>query len=385
MAALSAGVSGATVAERIRDWRSRLIADARFQHWAANSPLTRRLAQRKARALFDICAGFVYSQVLSACVKLEVFELLRGGPNDCEVLARRMAVSVPAARRLLKAAASLRLLRALGNDRFALDDLGAAMIGNPAIAAFVAHHDLLYSDLRDPVALLRGEHETALSQFWPYAVGRPDVADNDAAQAGADRCGAYCELMSRTQALVAETVLDAYRFDRHRRLLDVGGGEGAFLAAVAKRAPTLDLALFDLPAVAKRARERLGLLGIGGRVETTGGDMLRDPLPRGADVISLVRVLHDHDDESARVLIAAIRDALPPRGSVVIAEPMAGVPGVESMGDAYFGFYLLAMGRGRPRSKDDIDQLLKAAGFEPGQEAKTRNPLVAGVVVARRV
>ena len=53
------------------------------------------------------------------------------------------------ARRLLKAAASLRLLRALPNDRFALDDLGAAMIGNPAIAAFGAL-DLLYSDLRDP-------------------------------------------------------------------------------------------------------------------------------------------------------------------------------------------------------------------------------------------
>jgi demethylspheroidene O-methyltransferase len=385
MAALSAGASGETLLERIRDWRSRIIADARFQHWAANSPLTRRLAQRKARALFDICAGFVYSQVLSACVKLEVFELLRGGPKDCEVLARRMSLSVPAARRLLKAAASLRLLRALPNDRFALDDLGAAMIGNPAIAAFVAHHDLLYSDLRDPVALLRGEHETALSRFWPYAVNSPDAADNDTAPSDAESCGAYSELMSRTQALVVETVLDAYRFDRHRRLMDVGGGEGAFLAAAAKRNPTLELALFDLPAVAVRARDRLGSLGIGGRVETIGGDMLRDRLPRGADVISLVRVLHDHDDESARAIIAAIRDALPPGGSIVVAEPMAGAPGAEPMGDAYFGFYLLAMGRGRPRTMGEIAQLLKAAGFEAGQEAKTRNPLVVSVLVARRV
>jgi demethylspheroidene O-methyltransferase len=385
MAALSAGASGPAVLERIRDWRSRIIADARFQRWAANSPITRRLAQRKARALFDLCAGFVYSQVLSACVKLEVFDLLRAGPKDCEALAPRMALSVPAARRLLKAAASLRLLRALSNDRFALDDLGAAMIGNPAIAAFVAHHDLLYSDLRDPVALLRGEHETALSRFWPYAANRPDVANEDAAQPDADRSGAYSELMSRTQALVAETVLDAYRFDQHRRLMDVGGGEGAFLAAAAKRAPTVELALFDLPAVAVRARERLGLLGLGGRVETIGGDMLRDPLPRGADVISLVRVLHDHDDESAKVLIAAIRDALPPGGVIVIAEPMAGARGAEPMGDAYFGFYLLAMGRGRPRTMGEIAQLLRDAGFDGGREAKTRNPLVVSVFVAHRV
>jgi demethylspheroidene O-methyltransferase len=385
MAALSAGLSGASVVERMRDWRSRIIADERFQRWAANSPLTRRVAQRKARALFDLCAGFVYSQVLSACVKLEVFELLRAGPKDCETLASRMALSVPAARRLLKAAASLGLLRALPNDRFALDDLGAAMIGNPAIAAFVAHHDLLYSDLRDPVALLRGEHETALSGFWPYAVNRPGDAGDDAAPTNVERCDAYSELMTRTQALVSETVLDAYRFDRHRRLMDVGGGEGAFVAAAARRFPNLELALFDLPAVAARAGERLGSLGIGGRVETIGGDMLRDRLPHGADVISLVRVLHDHDDESARILIAAIRDALPPGGAIVIAEPMAGAPGAEPMGDAYFGFYLLAMGRGRPRTMNEIAQLLKAEGFEAGREAKTRNPLVVSVFVARRV
>ena len=89
MAALSVGLSGATVVERIRDWRSRVIADARFQRWAASSPLTRRLAQRKARALFDLCAGFVYSQVLSACVKLEVFDLLAGGSEGPARRSRR--------------------------------------------------------------------------------------------------------------------------------------------------------------------------------------------------------------------------------------------------------------------------------------------------------
>ena len=113
--------------------------------------------------------------------------------------------------------------------------------------------------------------------------------------------------------------------------------------------------------------------------------MLRDPLPSGADVISLVRVLHDHDDESARMLIAAIRDALPPGGAIVVAEPMAGAPGAEPMGDAYFGFYLLAMGRGRPRTMGEIAQLLRDAGFEAGREVKTRNPLVVSVFVARRV
>lgn len=383
MPALSIRLSGNAVVERFRSWRTQLVADARFQSWAASSAFTRKLSQRKARALFDICAGFVYSQVLSACVKLETFELLRGGSKDCATLAAQMSLSVPAARRLLKAAASIGLLRELSGDRFALDDLGGAMIGNPAVAAFVAHHDLLYADLEDPVRLLRGDAQTALSQFWPYAADRLGaVVDHAEIEGDNGGCAPYSDLMTRTQALVSEAVLDAYPFARHRRLMDVGGGEGAFLAALAKRAPNLALALFDLPAVAARARARLAAAGFSGRVEAIAGDMLRDPLPRGADVISLVRVLHDHDDEAARTIVGAVHHALPRKGVLVLAEPMAGVPGAEPMGEAYFGFYLLAMGRGRPRTPSEIANLLRDAGFKDVRNMRSRSPLLVNVIVA---
>jgi demethylspheroidene O-methyltransferase len=386
-------VSAVQIGTRFNTWRSRLIADARFQKWAAASPLTRRLARRKARALFDLCAGFVYSQILRACVQLEVFELLRGGPKDLAWLAARMRLTVPAARRLLSGAASLRLLRELPGDRFALDDLGAAVNGNPAIAAFVDHHDLLYADLKDPVALLRGEIDTNLSRFWPYAGNRPRAGSEaqDPSESGRSleaeegQSSAYSDLMSRTQPLVAEDILDAYPFARHRCLLDVGGGDGAFLASAAKRAPHLALKLFDLPPVAARARERLEALGLSSRAEAIGGDMLRDSLPPGADVASLIRVLHDHDDESVRVILAAIHDALPPRGVLLVAEPMAGARGAEPMGEAYFGFYLLAMGRGRPRRASEIAAHLEEAGFRWVRPLKTRRPLLVSALAATRV
>jgi demethylspheroidene O-methyltransferase len=63
-----------------------------------------------------------------------------------------------------------------------------------------------------------------------------------------------------------------------------------------------------------------------------------------------VRVVHDHDDERVLALLRAVRAALPPGGTLLLAEPMAGTPGAQAMGDAYFGFYLLAMGSGRPRT-----------------------------------
>lgn len=358
--------------------RDRLLASPRFQHWAAAFPLTRPIAQRRARALFDLCAGFVYAQVLLACVQLRLFDILAEGPQTGPVLAGRLGLSAEAAQRLLLAAVSLELVEHRGRGRFGLGQLGAAFLGNPGVAAMVEHHTLLYGDLRDPVALLRGKRQgTDLGRYWAYASsGRP------AALAG-EQVAAYSALMSASQPLVAGDILDAYPLERHRCLLDIGGGEGAFLAAAAARAPELRLMLFDLPPVVERARVRLSANGLAGRTAVFGGDFSADPLPQGADVVSLVRVAHDHDDASVLALLQAARRALPDDGVLLLAEPMSGTAGALPIGDAYFGFYLLAMGSGRPRTPDELRAMLGASGFSRVQLAPTRRPLLTRLLVAR--
>jgi len=143
------------------------------------------------------------------------------------------------------------------------------------------------------------------------------------------------------------------------------------------------LMLFDLPAVAERARLRLAEAGLSGRAKTFGGDFFNDELPRGADLVSLVRVAFDHPDEKVLKLLKAVRRALPEDGMVLLAEPLSRVAGVEAMGDAYFGFYLLAMGRGRPRSAAQLSALLQQAGFEAARTVPTHMPLQTGLLVAR--
>ncbi|WNZ63009.1 methyltransferase [Myxococcus sp. MxC21-1] len=103
-------------------------------------------------------------------------------------------------------------------------------------------------------------------------------------------------------------------------MLDVGGGDGT-LAAHGERAPGPSRgrvqparhratggphprALWTLP-------ERLGF---------QGGDFLREPLPGGYDTLCFVRVLHDWPADTARALLVAARDALPPGGRVLICE-----------------------------------------------------------------
>jgi len=365
--------------DRLLDFRDRLLASPGFRRWAAAFPLTRPFARRRACALFDLCAGFVYSQVLLACVRLDLLARLHAsGPDSAAGLALRIGLDEPATRRLLDAAASLGLVRRRAGARYGLGPLGAALATEPGVAAMVEHHAMLYRDLQDPVALLRaGGGGGALARYWAYA-GRGDPSAT-----AAHEVAPYSDLMAASQAFIAGEVLDAYAPRRHRCLLDVGGGDGSFLAAAAARAPHLELMLFDLPAVAERARERLRERGLAARARTFGGDFRRDPLPRGADLVSLVRVVHDHDDEQAMALLRAARAALEPGGALLLAEPMAGTRGALPSGDAYFGFYLLAMGSGRPRRSGELRSMLRAAGFSTVKSVPTYTPMLVRVLLAR--
>ena len=332
------------------------------------------MARRRTRDLFDLCAGFVYSQILAACLQLRIFDVLAEGPLALDELAARLGLPVAGAERLLAAAAALHLVERREADRYGLGSLGAAVVGNDAVAAMVAHHGMLYADLADPVALFRGSAGGgALHRYWAYA-GARDPAASDVA--------AYTGLMAASQPLVADEVLDAYDMRRHRMLLDVGGGSGLFAQRAAERVASLRVAVFDLPAVAETARARFAAAGLGARAEVFGGSFLDGSLPGGADLISLVRVVHDHDDAAAMTILRAVRRALPPGGRLLLAEPMAGTPGAAAMGDAYFGVYLLAMGQGRPRTAEKLTGMLRAAGFGRVRRLKTHTPLLVSALLS---
>ena len=379
--ALAAPGAAAPARSSLRDrwvaWRNRRLADPAFQRSAAGFLLTRFVARRRARQLFDLCAGLVYSQVLYACVRGGVLDALRDGPLELAALAVRADLPPDAARTLLDAAATLHLVEARADGRWELGVHGATVLGAPAVAAMIEHHAVLYADLADPLALLRGANRpTALQRYWAYA------ATTQPRGLAPEAVAAYTELMSRSQPLVAHDVLDAYPLRRHRVVLDVGGGDGTFLAALAARAPHVRCVLFDLPPVAARARERFVAAGLAGRAEAVGGDFGVDRLPAGADLVTFVRVLHDHDDATVRTLLRAACEALPAGGRVLIAEPMAGTRGAEPMGGAYFGFYLFAMGHGRPRTREELASLLAEAGFAAIREVPTAQPLQTRVLVA---
>lgn len=363
---------------RLAARRNRLFADPRFQHWAGKLPLINWIARTRAREAFDVLAGFSYSQILRAYVESGLFEILVDGPVGFAEVATRLELSDEAALTLLRAGRALRLSEEPAPDHWMLGEQGAVLAADKGAQAMVRHHRLLYADLSDPMELLRRDRKepTALSRYWSYA-----GALHGAAERGEDT-QEYSELMAASQHFVADQVLASFQFPAKAKLLDVGGGHGAFLSRMGEANPDLHLGLFDLPEVAEQGAailtERFG----GARVSAHPGNFFESDIPTGYDIISLVRILHDHDDGPALQLLQNIRKSLAAGGRLLIAEPMAQAPGAEAMGEAFFGMYLWAMGSGRPRSTSRIAAMAREAGFSRTQLIGTPQPINASIVVA---
>ena len=361
---------------RLLGWRNRLLANPRFQRHAARNPLLRPIARQRAGALFDLVAGFTYTQALLATVESGLLDELAGGPKTLADASHATGLADGAAERLLRAATAIGIAEEAAPGLWMLGRHGAALQANEGALAMIRHHRLLYRDLAEPLALLGANRSepTALSRFWDYS-----SEDGEGVRTSSS---AYSRLMSASQAPVSEEVLFAFPFRKYASLLDIGGGLGTFLSAVAARHPHLRLGLFDLPAVVAQARDAAPGTPLEGRTTYHPGSFFHDPVPGGYELVSLVRILHDHDDEKALAILTAIRRSLLPGGALLIAEPMAATRGAEAMGDAYFGLYLWAMNAGRPRSAGVIRRMLQEAGFRRSRQISTGQPLITSLIVA---
>ena len=361
----------------LRTRLARLVASPRFQSFASATPGLRTVARREGDGLFDLVQGFVASQVLYAIVELRILHRLMDGPETAAGLAQDSDLAPDRMARLLQAGAALGLMRRR-EEVFEITTRGAALLGVPGLEQMIRHHDVLYRDLADPVAFLRGETETELAGFWPYVLGAEGAGDPG-------RAATYSDLMAQSQGLVAQDTLRQVSLRGLSSLLDIGGGSGAFAEAAARKARGLTVTLFDLPEVVAAAHARLSASPVAGRIRPVAGSFSDDPLPCGLDSASLIRVLYDHGDDTVGALLAKLRGALPDGARLIVSEPMSGGRAPERAGDVYFAFYCMAMRTGTVRSQARIAELLREAGFGEIRTPRPRRPFVTSVVTAKAV
>ncbi|XXY17245.1 methyltransferase [Sorangium sp. So ce216] len=171
----------------------------------------------------------------------------------------------------------------------------------------------------------------------------------------------YAQLASGSDLEVHRAVVEAYDFSGVRRLVDVGGGHGALLAAILSRHPEVRGVVFDQPHVVRGAHANLERAGVAARCELMGGDFFCS-VPGGADAYILSAIIHDWSDEDAVLLLKNIRRAIAGGGRLLLVESVIQPGSTPDFGKLLDLEMLIACG-GRERTEPEIRALLAAAGF----------------------
>ncbi len=149
-----------------------------------------------------------------------------------------------------------------------------------------------------------------------------------------------------------------------RRMLDLGGGSGAYSINAVQTYPGLEAVVFDLPPVTVVTREYLERNEVTDRVSTVGGDFIADPLPAGCDVAVMASNLPIYDAANIALVVAKTFDALEPGGEMHLIGEMLEPDGVGPLDAALWGLAEIHYGSGgRAHSIAECRSYFTEAGF----------------------
>ena len=320
--------------------------------------------------LLQIATGFWASRALYIAAKLGIADRLAGGPESAEGLASACGVHAGSLRRVLRALASLGVFAEDAQGRFIQTPLSlglrsdaagslrefVVMLGEPE--SWLAWGDVMHSVRTGQSAF---EHVFGATLF-DHLAAHPDAARTfDAA-------------MVERGAAENEAVLAAWEFPQAGRVVDVGGGQGSLLATVLHSREGLNGVLFDISHVVERAAPMFDAQGLARRCQRVAGDFFTDPLPAGADLYLLKKVIHDWDDAQAVAILQGCARAMSPASRLLLIEPVIALDNEPSFAKLLDLFMLVWPG-GRERTVAEHAHLIAAAGLELRGNVVTRSPL----------
>jgi hypothetical protein len=304
--------------------------------------------------IFGLRVGWLVSRALHVAAELGVADHLSEGPRDISELAAATNSHPQSLYRLLRMLASYGVFAETADRHFGL---------TPAAA-------LLRSGiLRDAVRMFSdADWNAAGALLHNIKTGQPAFKHVNG-QGFFEYLGTHPESQTRFDRAMASAaeeenlpIANAYDFSKYRRIVDVGGGRGGFLAAILKTYPSPRGVLYDQPQVVEHP-EYLTKGGVRDRCDVVGGTGFFASIPVGADLYVLKRVLHDWPDDVCEGILRRCRDAVAKDGRVVVVDaviPAGNHPDPTKAVD----LLMMILLDGRERTETDFRELFARAGLK---------------------
>lgn len=306
--------------------------------------------------MLQLLMGTFLSQAVSVAASYGVADVLAEGPRTADEIAAEVGAHGPTLYRLLRPLGDIGVFTELDGRRFALTPVGELLrAGTPGSLRGLARH--FGSTMHR--AAWSGLHESVRTGESAFARvhGQPQF---DYYRSHPEDAAVFDDAMTSVASGIYAT-LGAYDFSRFATVVDVGGGNGAYLAGILKAHPGVRGILFDLPDVVERALPLLTEAGVADRVEIVGGSFF-DEVPAGADAYVLTAVVHDWNDEECVRILRNCRAAMPEHATLLLGEPVLPEGPQPSIGKL-LDLETLIGTTGRQRTEREFREILEPAGL----------------------
>jgi hypothetical protein len=319
------------------------------------------------RRIWDLWLTGTYQASIVASCEAGIFNSLDERPATIAELAARLDFDERATGILLRLLASLGLLTQRLGRYHLTDEARVYLVGSspfywgPMMSVFVSdrHRDTLLAKLRQ-----KGSDRAAGPEGTPQVSGEGRSSDSWAA--GTVSMEQARDIATRMHSHSLPASIGAarnYDFRNVQRVLDVGGGSGCFMIAMAQAHPHLRCTIMELTAMCEVAQTYINAGDAAGRVDTVAVDMFRQPWPRGYDAIFFSNVWHDWNFRTCSWLATRAFDALPSGGRIMLHEQLLDDDGAGPPTAASFSMLMLLATQGQQFTFGELKEILEGAGF----------------------
>jgi O-methyltransferase domain/Dimerisation domain len=328
--------------------------EARTQHVGENTVKARSPAQ----AMHRMAGGFAMTQVLHVAAQSGIADELGDEARSVNDVAAALDLDAHSLERFLRMMVVLDLLVQEDVRLFRLSAVGQLLRADHPESM---RDRILYIGAISYPAASAALHSVRTGEpafdhvfgrrFFDYLAEQPALG------------GLFNGLMKQGVHGRISSILQAYDFSRARRIVDIGGGNGALLSAVLVQAPALTGSVFDTAGVVAETRARLAGTELSRRIDLVEDDLFRGGYPQGADLYLLSNIIHDWNDAQAETILHPCVSAMPRDSSLLLIEELMPERVTDCPATIANDYSMLILTGGEERSEAQYRVLLDHSGL----------------------
>ena len=295
--------------------------------------------------------SFMKSRAILSAAELDFFSLLDGDFISAEDLADNLGLDKRATTRLLDCLVTFDLLEKKKDHYLTTEKASCLSSKNPdSVLPMINHMNTIWDNWSRLTDIVRTGSNSKLRS----------VVDSTSKE---DR-SAFIGAMHVAAKRISTKIAEAYDLSPFKKLLDIGGGSGAYTIAFLKKNPKLNAVIFDLESVIPITKEKIAESGLQNRVRFVSGNFYEDTLPDGCDLALLSAIIHQNSPQQNLALYRKINHVLDPGGSLIIRDHIMDESRTNPPAGALFALNMLVnTPAGDTYTFNEVKDTMEAAGF----------------------